>query len=38
MDWDSLMINAARTHLRRMFDKTGVRSQPALLRVVLSLG
>ena len=31
-------INTARTHLRRMFDKTGVRSQPALLRVILSLG
>ena len=30
--------NTARTHLRRMFDKTGVRSQPALLRVILSLG
>lgn len=31
-------INTARTHLRRMFDKTGVRSQPALLRMILSLG
>ena len=31
-------VNTARTHLRRMFDKVGVRSQPALLRVILSLG
>ncbi len=30
--------NTARTHLRRMFDKTGARSQTALLRMILSLG
>lgn len=30
-------INTTRTHLRRMFDKTGVRSQPALVRVLLSV-
>ena len=33
-----ITVNTARTHLRRMFDKTGVRSQTALLRVILSLG
>ena len=33
-----ITLNTARTHLRRMFDKTGVRSQPALLRMILSLG
>ena len=31
-----ISINTARTHLQRMFDKTGVRSQPALVRVLLS--
>jgi DNA-binding CsgD family transcriptional regulator len=31
-------INTVRTHLQRMFDKTGVRSQPALVRVLLSVG
>lgn len=30
--------NTARTHLKRLFDKTGVHSQPALLRVLLSVG
>lgn len=29
-------INTLRTHLRRMFDRTGVRSQAALVRVLLS--
>ena len=29
-------INTARTQLHRMFDKTGVRSQPALVRALLS--
>ncbi len=29
-------INTTRTHLQRMFDKTGVRSQTALVRVLLS--
>lgn len=33
-----ITVNTVRTHLRRMFDKTGVRSQTALLRVILSLG
>ena len=31
-----ITVNTARTHLQRMFDKTGVRSQPALVRVLLS--
>jgi DNA-binding CsgD family transcriptional regulator len=30
-------VNTARTHLQRMFDKTGVRTQPALVRVLLSV-
>ena len=29
-------VNTLRTHLQRMFDRTGVRSQPALVRVLLS--
>jgi DNA-binding CsgD family transcriptional regulator len=29
-------ITTARTHLNRVFDKTGVRTQPALVRVLLS--
>ena len=33
-----ISVNTATTHLRRMFDKTGVRSQTALLRVILGLG
>ncbi len=32
-----ITINTARTHLRRMFDKTGTRSQTGLLRMILSL-
>lgn len=28
--------NTARTHLQRIFEKTGVRTQPALVRVLLS--
>lgn len=31
-----ISANTARTHLQRMFDKTGVRSQTALVRVLLS--
>lgn len=31
-------VSTARTHLQRMFDKTGVRSQPALVRALLSVG
>lgn len=31
-------VNTVRTHLRRMFDKTDVRSQIDLLRLFLSLG
>jgi DNA-binding CsgD family transcriptional regulator len=30
--------NTARTHLQRVFDKTGVHSQPALVRILLSVG
>lgn len=30
-------VNTARTHLQRMYDKTGVRTQPALVRVLLSV-
>ena len=37
-DTMGVTINTTRTHMRRLFDKTGVRSQPALLRVILSLG
>ena len=33
-----ISVNTARTHLQRIFDKTGVRSQPALVRVLLSAG
>ncbi len=33
-----ISVNTARTHLRRMFDKTGVHAQPALLRILLSVG
>ena len=33
-----ITINTARTHLRRMFDKTGTHSQTGLLRMILSLG
>jgi len=29
-------VNTARTHLQRVYDKVGVRSQPALVRVLLS--
>ena len=29
-------VNTLRTHLQRMFDRTGVRSQAALVRVLLS--
>ena len=28
--------NTVRTHLQRIYDKTGVRSQPALMRILLS--
>jgi DNA-binding CsgD family transcriptional regulator len=31
-------VSTARTHLQRMFDKTGVRSQPALVRALLTVG
>lgn len=33
-----ISINTARTHMRRMFDKTDARSQIDLLRLFLSLG
>jgi DNA-binding CsgD family transcriptional regulator len=32
-----ISANTARTHLQRMFDKTGARSQPALVRALLSI-
>jgi DNA-binding CsgD family transcriptional regulator len=31
-------VNTVRTHLQRMFDKTGVRSQSALVGILLSAG
>lgn len=31
-----IAANTARTHLQRVFDKTGVRTQPALVRVLLT--
>ena len=31
-----ITANTARTHLDRVFEKTGVRTQPALVRVLLS--
>jgi len=31
-----ITANTARTHLNRIFDKTGVRTQPALVRVLLT--
>lgn len=32
-----ISVATARTHLQRIFDKTGVHSQPALVRVLLSV-
>jgi DNA-binding CsgD family transcriptional regulator len=32
----AVSANTARTHLNRVFEKTGVRTQPALVRVLLS--
>jgi DNA-binding CsgD family transcriptional regulator len=32
-----IRTSTARTHLQRIFDKTGVRTQPALVRVMLSV-
>jgi DNA-binding CsgD family transcriptional regulator len=32
-----ITVNTARTHLNRMFEKTGVRSQPALAAALLSV-
>jgi DNA-binding CsgD family transcriptional regulator len=32
----TITANTARTHLNRVFEKTGVRTQPALVRVLLS--
>jgi DNA-binding CsgD family transcriptional regulator len=32
-----ITANTARTHLDRIFDKTGVRTQPALVRALLSV-
>ena len=33
-----ISVNTAKTHLKRMFDKTGVHAQPALVRLLLSVG
>ena len=33
-----ISINTARTHLSRLYDKTGVNSQTALVRLLLSVG
>lgn len=33
-----ISANTARTHLQRIYDKTGVHNQPALVRVLLSVG
>lgn len=33
-----ISINTARTHLKRIYDKTGVNSQTALVRLLLSVG
>ncbi|QYO77595.1 LuxR C-terminal-related transcriptional regulator [Devosia salina] len=33
-----ISANTAKTHLQRIYDKTGVHSQPALVRVLLSVG
>lgn len=33
-----ITLNTARTHLSRVYDKTGVNSQTALVRVLLSVG
>jgi DNA-binding CsgD family transcriptional regulator len=32
-----ISVNTARTHMKRMFEKTGVSSQPTLVRVLLSV-
>lgn len=33
-----ISVNTARTHLARLYDKTGVKSQTALVRLLLSVG
>lgn len=33
-----ISVNTARTHLSRLYEKTGVRSQAALVRLLLSVG
>lgn len=33
----SISESTARTHLDRVFEKTGVRAKPALVRVLLSI-
>jgi DNA-binding CsgD family transcriptional regulator len=35
-DKAGISINTARTHLQRIYDKTGVRNQAALVRVLLA--
>ena len=32
-----ITVNTARAYLKRIYDKTGVRRQPELVRVLLSL-
>jgi DNA-binding CsgD family transcriptional regulator len=36
-DEGRVSVNTVRTHLKRMFDKVGVHSQPALVRALLSV-
>ena len=33
-----ISVNTVRTHLRRMFEKTGTNGQPALMRILLTVG
>lgn len=33
-----ISANTAKTHLQRIYDKTGVHTQPALIRVMMSVG
>lgn len=33
-----ISVNTARTHMTRLYEKTGVRSQAALVRLLLSVG
>jgi DNA-binding CsgD family transcriptional regulator len=35
---EGVRLSTARTHLQRVFDKVGVRTQPSLVRAVMSVG